>query len=241
MAVEEVGFNAGEHNANLEQHRVRLLKQGFWKDQSTICITTTKGSVEVEVFVSWFAMRVPMNQRLGRTFIRANSTAAGYNELVKDALEDEHAWTNILFLEDDVIVPPETLVKLITALEVTGAAAAGALCWTRQENGVPMLMGNPLDPLTKMLPQVPQDGGYMPVSGIHLGCTMVRAAVFRDKRWGKRPWFFEGEPPSEIGIDAKNMTADMAFFTGCGQLGYRVVCDTSLEVGHHDRRTRRTF
>lgn len=246
MSDLEQGYDAGEHNANLHAEVVRLKNLGVHKDCSTFFMMTTRGHLPIPVVAGLLGLHRPRVDRFEWHFTVAPSTSAGYNELVFDMLRSPHRFQYVFSVEDDVIIPGNALLRLIRAME-QGYDMVGALCWERKEDGVPMVLGNPDAPESTFHPQLPQENALMPVNGLHLGCSLIKADIFRDKRWGQPttplPWFEEGKrlghPEDEP--ETARITPDIWFCDLIGKMGYRMAVDTSIKVGHFDRATGRIF
>lgn len=228
---EEIGLGAGLHNSNLQQERIRLFRGQGYKDCSTVCLTLTRGTVDIDVPMGWMQMTPIMNQKLGRVIVRGASIMEGYNNAVQKVLESEDVrWKYILFLEDDVVVPPHTWPRLVESLEQGQYDGVSGLCWTRTYPGQPMIMGAPGS--GQYYPQVPQaDGRVQPCEAIPLGCTLIKTSLFRHPLL-KRPWFrddcgLEGEPGGRT-------TVDIYFCHQARKLGATFAVDTGVQVAHVD-------
>ena len=117
-----------------------------------------------------------------------------------------------------------------------------------------MVLGDPAVAGTTFHPQVPKGNGLVEALGCHLGCTLIRFDIFRDKRWGKdvpMPWFYENKPlgkpdagleeGQDTGITGDGVSPDVAFSWAVTRLGYKIAVDHGLRCGHFDRSTGRVF
>lgn len=248
MSDRDIGIDGleGEHSANLQQEIVRLTHQGVHKDQSTFFMMTSRGHLPLPVVAGLIGLHRPRVDRFEWHLTVAPSTSDGYNTLVFDMLRSEHRFKWVFSVEDDVIIPPNALTRLIRGAEA-GYDMVGALCWEKKDDGIPMLLGDPADPATTYQPRIPEPDRLMPVNGVHLGCTLIKADIFRDKRWGTEaaslPWFYEGKPLGHPEAEEETAwtTPDLTFCHAVTRLGYKIAVDTGLRVGHFDRASGRIF
>jgi GT2 family glycosyltransferase len=100
------------------------------------------------------------------------------NQLVKSMLRDGSPW--ILFLDDDVIPPPDTYDKLSSL----GKEIVSGVYWKRQGKIVPAAYRkahpNPT-PIPSIVGELP-----VPVDYVGAGCLLVHRSVFETVKY---PWF----------------------------------------------------
>lgn len=238
-----------EHNANLEYHQARLLKGTSYEDCSTIHLMLTRGYIMTEVVQCLLTTLPEMNQKGSKmlpVLASGYSCADGYNTAVEHALNQStqppgtpfRPYRYLFTTEDDVLWPPDAMHQLLKAMKATGFDGISGLCWTKQPNGYPMILGDPRNPYTEYWPQVPQIEGVQPARAIPLGCSLFKLDLFRDPRW-KKPWFRE-----DCGLDGEPIgrcTPDVYMCHNAGKLGYRFGVLTDLKLRHKDPVTGRTF
>ncbi len=234
------GPEAGFHNANLPQARERLMRGSTYKDLSTIIVVPTRSngpSLCPRVMTSWMSLIRPMNQAVaGPYFMCGYEVGDAYNVFIQQLLDAGHKFKYLCTLEDDVMPPPDGLLKLYEAIEgkVDGKKydVVQGIYWTKGEEGQPMIYGHPDDPQLNFRPQLPKPESINPARGLGMGFNLFRLDMFRDERFVK-PWFktLQEYVP---GTGTKAYTQDLYFYERAGALGYKFACDTRVKCGHYD-------
>lgn len=148
------------------------------------------------------------------------------NECVRQALK--LGCEAILFIDYDVAVPANALVKLLS-LDTPIAAGVYHL---KQVPSYPLIF-------VKGWSGAFQDyeiGDLIEADGAGMGCTLIRTEVFKKI---KPPWFrtipgYIDENPSLI---LGGMTEDIYFCQKAQDAGYKIIVDTEIQCGHVDWRT----
>ena len=104
----------------------------------------------------------------------------------------------------------------------------GGLYWTKGEDGVPQIWGDPSDPVLNFRPQPPRVGELQETCGTGMGFNLWRIPMFKDARIPK-PWFKTKVTLEGVG------TQDLAFWTEARKHGYRCAIDNRVMVGHYDK------
>lgn len=146
------------------------------------------------------------------------------NYLVREALKT--AATHILFIDADIIVPPDALEKLVAHnLDIVGVTAS-------KRGNDDDAIGVTLDGERLKIPSPPT---RMRLLGLPF--TLINLDVFRNL---PEPWF--AEPPRNLmgERDSKELMAEDEYFCQLAiQHGYDVYCDInlSMEIGHRGCQT----
>lgn len=134
--------------------------------------------------------------------------------------------THILWIDDDMVFPPDALQRLLAH----DKDIVGGLCHNRRAPSYQPIAARKYDPALGM----PQDAyGFvydLPRSGlVEVDATggaflLVRAQVFREieQRCGPRSWW---EPAGEA-------SEDFSFCARAKQCGYQIWIDAGLDIGH---------
>lgn len=152
------------------------------------------------------------------SFSRGQSPAAGRNVLIQHALDA--GFTHIFFVDDDVLVKPDTLSQLMKHDKDIVSALY-------------LMRNHPHNPI--IFDQVAPDGrchthflndsetGLIPIVGCGLGSCLINTNVFRVL---EKPWIRLGE------LDSENWTDDLGFFNRVRKVGFAMYCDLNTVVGH---------
>lgn len=171
-------------------------------------------------------------QNNGNTFIalEANSLVyAARNHLCLKAFEKECDY--IMWLDSDMVFPPETVLNLIKTAEeeqadlVTGLyfkrvqpsdpVLAKEITWKQEPTGI-------IDSKVDVYYDYPRDSVF-PIEGCGLGCAIVRVSAIDEigSKTGMSP--FQPLP---------YLSEDYSFCFRLKQLGKKMLCDSRVKAGH---------
>lgn len=226
--------DAGYHNNNMNSSVERLEKMGIYKNLSTIIVCPTLGNIPAQVVYSWMHLMHPVNQSItGPLFIIGKEVGEAYNQVIEQILSDPYLaqFQYVLTLEDDNIPPVDGLLKLYENMGEYDVV--GGLYWTKGENGVPTMLGDPKDYNKNYKVQLPIEGKVVEVNGLGMGFTLFKLDIFRKIDY---PWFkTTAEFNPEVGKVCS--TQDVYFFDKAKEKGYKFAVDCRVKVGHIDRKT----
>jgi hypothetical protein len=172
------------------------------------------------------SMFKPMNQKFSQLCIANAEVADAYNAAVELILNDTIQWKYMLTVEVDNLPPRDGLLKLYeNAIEFD---AVGGLYWTKEENSMPMLYGDPGGECPNGWQPQPPVKDIQPCNGLGMGFTLFKTEMFRKM---PKPWFVT--PPEG--------TQDLYFFEQAKKAGFKFACDTRVKVGHMDFSTRKIY
>jgi hypothetical protein len=227
-----VGIDSGLHNANLEQSGRRIIEGGSWKQQRVIMLIPAGKSIPTKVYLSHCSLIFPPNNPSYRMAAIGMEVGEAFSQAITEILAHPELsqWEYILTIEHDNIPPADGLVRLIKAMEAHPEyCCIGGLYWTKGEEGVPQIWGNPKEPLN-FRPQPPDPaGGLVECTGTGMGFNLWRLSMFKDERL-RKPWF-----KTLNGIEGQGVgTQDLYFWGDAKKHGYRCAIDCSVKVGHYD-------
>jgi predicted SAM-dependent methyltransferase len=155
--------------------------------------------------------------------------SAARNIIVKDAIEKKAEY--VFFLGDDVIVPPNTVLQLLSREKdiITG------IYWTKNWPTHPYLwQGLQKGPYLDW-----KAGELFKVDFAGCDCLLVNMRVFKEVKfpWFSRDWLWDKgqDKPSELA------TEDFYFYLKAQKAGFDLWADTSIQCLHEDRASRMTF
>ena len=153
----------------------------------------------------------------------------GINDIITHPVLNE--WEYILTIEHDNIPEPQHLLQLIQRMEDNPQfACIGGLYFTKGENGVAQIWGDPRDALN-FRPQLPDpNGGLVECCGTGMGFNLWRLQMFKDPKL-RRPWFKTVADATGVG------TQDLYAWSDFRKNGYRCAIDCSVKVGHYEKET----
>ena len=225
----------GVHNSDLLASQQRLIKGSSYKNLSTVILCPTRGgrSLTPKWVSSILGLMRPMNQMcVGPIFIEGMEVGQAYNAGIEMILANPQLrdFKYVLTLEDDVLPPPDGLIKLYECMK--NFDVAGALYWTKGEGGMAMCYGSVHDIPLSFAPQLPIANTMQECRGLGMGFNLFKLDMFKDERIEK-PWFKTLQEWDEQ-KGGKGYTQDLYFYEKAGKVGYKFCCYTSVKAGHFD-------
>lgn len=245
----------GANNATLIDARNEMLKGKEYKDSRFIMVTPTRGSrkttckcgqefqfdlgVHPNVVMAWLSLMMPLNCKYYRLMISGSVVDTAYNTAVKFILDhpELRQWKYMVTIEDDVLLQPDAVLKILETAKEGDWDAVSGLCWMKKDDPTPMLYGHP-EQEDDWEPLVPEEDKVMPCNGMGMGFTLFNLDMFRDGKI-EQPFFKTVE--EWTGETRLFDTQDLYFFRRAKAAGYRVCVDTRIKVGHLDVTTGKVY
>jgi len=225
------GFD-GIHNQDLQKTGARLLKGASWKHQRVIIIVPTGAMIPAKVYLSHWNLAFPPNNGVFKFLAQGMEVGEAYSSAIDQILSHPELkdWEYILTLEHDNIPPADGVLKLMRQMDAHPEyACIGGLYFTKGEEGVAQIWGDPYDPIMNFRPRVPVPGQLMECCGTGMGFNLFRLSMFKDEKL-RKPWF-----KTLTGIEGSGMaTQDLYFWQDARKHGYRCAIDCDIKVGHYD-------
>lgn len=226
-----IGLDSGYHNADLLKSGSRILKGGSWKKQRVIMLIPAGISIPTKVYLSHCSLIFPPNQASFKMAAIGMEVGEAFSNAIEEILNHPELsqFEFLLTIEHDNIPPNDGLVRLLQRMEEHPEfACIGGLYWTKGENGVPQVWGDPKDTQVNYRPQAPDpNGGLVECCGTGMGFNLWRLDMFKDKRL-RKPWFKTIADATGVG------TQDLYGWSDFRKHGYRCAIDCSVKVGHLD-------
>lgn len=206
-----------------------------YRDLSTVIVTPTRGglSLSPRVMQSWMSLMKPMNQHVyDRLWMAGMEVGEAYNHAVELILANPQLskFKYMLTVEDDVIPPPDGLLRLYEGIYKSPYAVVAGIYWTKGEGQMPMIYGDPNEHPKTFRPQKPLPDRLQECNGLGMGFNLFKLDMF--KRVPK-PWFktLQEYTPGQGG---RAFTQDLYFYERAGAEGFKFACDTRVKCGHYD-------
>ena len=105
----------GHHNAHPAQTGSRIHTGAGYRNNSTVCVVATRGTIPTRAVQNWMGMMPMMNQTYFRLFVEKMEVANAYNQALEiiqgnPGLKD---FTFLLTLEEDNLPPPDEIATEI--------------------------------------------------------------------------------------------------------------------------------
>lgn len=145
-----------------------------------LCGTPTRGTVRIEWHSAFRGLVTPTNWSMVSmcqpmsTYIPVRfQVADAQNLIVKELIERDFEW--LLLLEDDVIPPPDLLIKLNQYMQAGDTPVVSGLYFTKSEPSEPLIYrGRGSGSFLDFVP-----GGKVWCDGVPTGCLLVHQALLR--------------------------------------------------------------
>lgn len=175
----------------------------------------------------------PAVTEAGRVVWSGNFVAAQREMIAREAIA--RGADLLLMIDDDIVVPPDALVRLLAALEAEpDAAVAGALYYSR-DGARPMAVTrwSSRETTSAAIPPFAGDATAV-VDGVGFGCVLIRVAALRAL---PAPYFAAHVYVEESTRTARQCDEDYLLCERLREAGWRVFLHAGVRVGHYDRGT----
>ena len=144
------------------------------------------------------------------------------NDLAKQAMKFECDY--ILWLDSDMVFPPETLKHLLKRLDETGADLISGLYFRRVAPFTPVAFSELeiKEDIATWRDYTGELSGVHDIAGVGFGCVLMKTDMLLDMAATFGDFF---GPIGKLG-------EDLSFCWRARQLGYKLMLDTDLKLGH---------
>lgn len=229
LTVQDFG---GKQSEDIEATRARLIKGASWKKQRIVLVLPAGDMIPAKVALTHWNLIFPPNQAVVRILAQGMEVGDAYSNAIENILAhpDISQWEYLLTIEHDNCPPQDGVIRLIEDLEEHPEfACIGGLYFTKGEEGVAQIWGDPSDPVLNFRPQIPKPDTIQECCGTGMGFNLWRLNMFKDSRL-RKPWF---KTNTQGGVG----TQDLYFWGDARKYGYRCAIDTRVRVGHYDVNT----
>lgn len=188
-----------------------------------------RAMLQSDLGISWVD-KIVLDEEL-RSLGRPVDVATKKQFIAEFAVENGAEW--VLYLDDDVIFPPQTLIQLLHR----NKDIAGGVYWSKSNPSVPLIFNGHM----KGSFQDWHVGDFIQVDAMGMGLTLIKTKVFKAM---PKPWFslnytfqeMEHKTTRDFGT-----TEDLYFYKKAKDYGFQVWCDTSIQAFHYDKVTKQMF
>ncbi len=203
----------------------------------------------IEFDMTLTSLAMPINFSNQYHIVRDKVIDVARNEIVEATLANDTGPRFLFFLDNDVIMPPNSLRQLIHRLENSppDVGAVTGVYYSKSEPGEPLIFmergrGSHYDW---------RAGDYIKIWAAGCGLVVIRTQCLRDMELQKgRPWFDidYGLHKNEKGaLEARSITEDLYFYDKMAHTfapngkPYSLWCDTGIQAQHYERHSKRFF
>jgi len=192
----------------------------------------SRGMVSAHWVIPLLKQGNPINTTIEYRFIIGKEVGIARNELVEEALKMKADY--LFFLDDDVIISPNTITRLINIADEKKDIVAGVY-YTKQIPPQPLIFKGRGTGSFKnwKVGEILDD-----IDGVGMGLTLIKTEIFEKL---KKPWFktIEAEKFTTKQGQVISFSTDEALYF-CNKAiakGFRITVDTSIQGIHYDCET----
>lgn len=168
-----------------------------------------------------FAHSLATMEKTGECVISMNISSLIYdarNQLAAQALKAEADY--ILWLDSDMIVPPDVIPRMIKHME-DGKDFVSGIYFRRRAPFAPVLYSRIDREGHADFNDYPEDTVFE-IAGAGFGCCMTRVSMLEDIALNFKDWF----------TPFNNYGEDLSFCLRALECGYKLYCDSTIKCGH---------
>jgi GT2 family glycosyltransferase len=185
-------------------------------DKKVLIGLSTGEHIRKADFLPYFLSMMRPNNSLTVT-VHGQSPAKSRNLIVEEAIKNN--CTHIFFVDDDIILPQDTLMKLL----VHDKDIVSGLYLLRSFPHRPALFDEAYESGKCKFIFLDDHKGLVKGVNCGLGCVLISMKVFEAL---EKPYVRLGE------IEQDGWCDDVGFFNRCRQAGFDIYCDLDAAVGH---------
>ena len=212
---------------------------GRHRRPSFLMAVPTFGTVSIEFMAHIMGVQPPVNAVRQLFCPKGEEIGVARNMIAEKALQMADSPSGldyVLMMDDDVLPPPDGLLRLQTTMERNRLDIVSGLYYLKGDPPCPM-MWRPAHMGWMVEGDEWKFGEVVEVGGTGCGFTLFRPDVFRRV---EKPWFKTGDwDPDAGGFNVH--TEDTWFYGRARAAGYRVFVDTNVRCGHIDAESGRVF
>ena len=168
-----------------------------------------------------FAHSLATMEKTGECVISMNISSLIYdarNQLAAQALKAQADY--ILWLDSDMIVPPDVIPRMIKHME-EGKDFVSGIYFRRRAPFAPVLYSRIDREGHADFNDYPEDTVFE-IAGAGFGCCMTRVSMLEDIALNFKDWF----------TPFNNYGEDLSFCLRALECGYKLYCDSTIKCGH---------
>lgn len=179
----------------------------------------------------------PMNRAFVERVVKGHTVAEARNMIVEQIPEIEESFsadvTHVFFLDDDVLVQTDTLIRLLSH----DRPIVSGLYFAKTEAPQPLLFSKPFAGPDMRYAGKDRPKELVDCYGHGMGCTLIERRVFDAV---EAPWF-STETGRLDGQEYLSHTEDMFFLEKAAAAGFQPAVDTGALVAHYCSKTDQVF
>lgn len=205
---------------------ITYIQGNNFQNLNTLIAIPTRGMIHCKVIINWKSMLMPLNSQISNLFIEGMEVGYARNKSIELLLDNPNN-NYILFLDDDVIVPSDLLLRLFRGITEEGYDIISGLYHQKNNLKTPLAfkdIDTILHPISK---DEELSEKLFEVDIVPMGCTLIKKSVFNKLQM---PYF-----KTVVETDGKysnSITEDVYFCRKAKEAGLKIGIHTGLRCGH---------
>lgn len=183
--------------------------------KTLIGLSTAEYIRRADFIPSFLALQKPPNSIM--ITVHGQSPAKARNLIIEQGIAND--CTHILFVDDDMILQPDTLMRLLSH----DKDIVSALYLLRSFPHYPALFNEAFESGVCKFMSLDKQEGLVKGVNCGLGCVLIATDVFKKL---EKPYVRLGE------IEPDGWCDDIGFFNRCRNAGFDIYCDFDATIGH---------
>jgi glycosyltransferase involved in cell wall biosynthesis len=180
-------------------------------------IPTASAHLHRKFVQSLMSLRYPQNADVDINICEGFQLPFARNRIIQNALEKNCDY--VFFVDADMIFPPDTLLKLFAH----NLDFVNCLAFRRIKPHYPCIFK--WNDAEKSYETVQYSKGLLEVEATGMPATLIKTEIFTKMKelWPTQPWYYYRD---------NLFSSDITFCENARKLGYKIMIDTDLKIGH---------
>lgn len=211
---------------------VLYVKGNNYSNLDMLIAIPTRGMIPAKAVVGWKMMMTPLNSNITHAMLEGMEVGYARNYAAKSVLNMTIPCEFLFFLDDDVIVPPDILIKLTRLCTQEGYDVVSGLYHMKNETRAPLAYRFQNGIMQSISRDEELSEKVLDVDVVPMGCTLIKKSLIQKL---KEPYFQTLERLEANG-DAL-ITEDTYFCVKAKEVGAKIGVHTGIRCGHINTRT----
>lgn len=180
-------------------------------------IPTASALLHRKFVQSLMSLQYPPNADVDINVVEGYQLPFARNRIVQHALEKNCDY--LFFIDADMVFPSDTLTKLLAH----DLDFVNALAFRRTKPHYPCIFN--WNDTEKSYETVSYSGGLLEVDATGMPAVLIKTDIFKKMKeiWPNQPWYYYRD---------NVFSSDLTFCENARKLGYKIMIDTDLKIGH---------
>lgn len=203
-----------------------------YSNLNTVIAVPTRGMIPAKTVLSWKSMLTPLNSNITHAIIENMEVGDARNYAVRTLQELPVSAEYLFFLDDDIIIPPDILIKLSRVMRQENYDIISGLYHKKDSYRTPIAYRVVDGIMTSISRDEELSEKVIELDIVPMGCTLIRKSIFQKMN---KPYF---KTVDEADWNhSMSMTEDVYFCLKAKEVGAKIGVHTGIRCGHINTRT----